>query len=191
MSAAGYPFRLQLMRNITDLLKTITPGNGYVNDLSDIPPTDSTAAKSRVYRGRGVFGDDDPLPMVSILQPPAPADPSDSPIGSSDQEDHFVLMLQGFVADDPFNPTDPAEILLADVRQCLAAERATARSGRNTNLFSLGTSAPSFGQNGSVVIDFTVGTGLVRPSDHVSVHAYFWLLITIKIAENLQLPYGK
>jgi hypothetical protein len=176
------------MRNVTDLLKTITPANGYVSDLSDIA---GTPPIPRVYRGRGMFGDTDPLPMVSILQPPAPADPSDSPLGSPIEEQHLMLMLQGFVADDPFNPTDPAEVLMADVRKCLAAERARADSGRRTDLFGLGTQAPSFGGTGSTVLDFTVGTGLVRPSDHISVHAYFWLLLVVKIAENISLPYGK
>lgn len=177
------PFRLLIQQRIVAALKTITPGNGYVNDLSDVDGV------SRVVRGRGWFGATDPLPLIAMLQPPHPTDPLESPFDSPELAGQWVLILQGFVEDDAANPTDPAEILMADVRKCLSKLRTS--TARPPNLLGLGgsTSADTKG-TGNSVSDFTIGRGVVRPADERSNKAYFWLLLIAKIAENLESPYG-
>lgn len=164
-----YPFRLQVLRAITESLSQINPENGYVNDLS-----------SAVFRGRLYFGENDPLPMVSILEPPLPPDPIHSPAGSAKQVTDWDMLVQGFVADDPVNPTDPAHVLLADVRRALALERAKEIDADEPNMFGMGRAVRSL----------HLGSPVVRPSDDISAKAYFYLPITIKVAEDLSDPYA-
>lgn len=179
------PFRLLIQQRITDALKEITPGNGYANDLSDLD------GKPRVVRGKALFGADDPLPLVAILQPPHPTDPVESPIGSTEGNLDWVLLIQGFVEDDADNPTDPAEILLADVKKRLAILRDAGETGPTENILGLGGSAsPDTAGTGNAVVDFTIGNGVARPSDALSSKAYFWMMIVLKIVENSAKPYG-
>ncbi|WP_027533803.1 hypothetical protein [Bradyrhizobium sp. WSM3983] len=161
-----YPFRLRVLQALTDRLKLITPANGYKSDLTDA-----------VFRGRIAFGDNDPLPMVSILEPPVPNDPLDSPSASGINKFDWLMLLQGFVEDDPKNPTDPAHVLMADVRQMLAKERQKGLPDNNI-----------FGMSGGVD-DVIIGIGVVRPSDEISAKAYFWLNLTVKIVEDMADPY--
>lgn len=71
-------------------LEEITPANGYALDLS-----------TSVFRGRNVFGDSDPIPLVSILEAPDPINPLTSPKDSGDQKGNWALLIQGFAVDDP------------------------------------------------------------------------------------------
>lgn len=179
----AHPFRLEIMFRLVDLLKTITPANGYVNDLSDIagPP-----AKARIYRGRAVFGEDDPSPMISIIEPPVPHDQLDGADDSPYSAGEWPMILQGWTKDDFIHPTDPGAILLADVRKCLTIHR---RNNKYT-LFGLGSRSPDVQGTGNSVDKLNIGIGVVRPPDQISATAYFWLIIRITIAENLEKPYG-
>jgi hypothetical protein len=158
-----FPLRLQILRALTAELGTITPENGYVNDLS-----------GAVFRGRIYYGDNDPLPMISILEPPLPTDPTESPWTGTKQLCKWDLLIQGFVDDDPKNPTDPSYVLLADVRKALAVIRAA--DGKNLGV-------------GSVIRNFDLGNPVVRPSDDISARAYFYLPLHLIIAEDLASPY--
>ena len=67
------PFKLRVLRAVTATLKTITPANGYFYDLSDDTDPDALHP-TRVFRGRAWFGDNDPIPMLSVLEGVNPAD---------------------------------------------------------------------------------------------------------------------
>lgn len=164
------PFRLRVQDALTACLEQIRPINGYTFDLA-----------GAVFRGRDTFGDSDPLPMVAILEPPVPPDQIDTPRDETGGYGTWELLLQGFVDSDPANPknpTDPAHFLLADVKRALAKEKKRAR-----DWLTLGF------ENGRVEIK-AIGQGVVRPADEVSAKAYFWLNVTLRIAEDHEDPFA-
>lgn len=160
------PFRLQVQKALSDILEEINPTDNYWHDL-----TPTIEVPQRVFRGRVIFGEEDPIPMVSILEVPVPIDPinepSTSPVGATQWE----LILQGWVKDDKQNPTDPAHFLLADVKRRLAIEKSR---DRGNNILGLG----------GRVDDLRMGSGVVRPPDDISAKAYFWLNVTLGLVEN-------
>lgn len=163
------PFRLRVLKNLTEALKQITPANGYVNDVS-----------GSVFRGRLMFGEGDPLPLVSILEAPIPDVPIQTPAGGRSNSTTWSLLIQGFIEDDFQNPTDPAHLLLADVKRALVAERAKDRE-RPPNILSMG----------GRVTNLEIGAGVVRPpEEHVAEAANFWLSVTITLVEKLDDPYA-
>jgi hypothetical protein len=165
---ADDPFKLRVLKALTAGLKEITPDNGYVNDVSQA-----------VFRGRLVFGDKDPLPMLSILEVPIPLEQMRSPETSTLSAGDWELMVQGFVQDDYKNPTDPAHVLLADVTQRLSLMRREAMQGDDILGFK------------GAISDMVIGRGVVRPPDaEVSAKAYFWLSLTLKVVEDLAEPYA-
>jgi len=169
--ANEYPFRLRVLRGLTACLQTITVANGYRHDLAD-----------SVRRGRIVYGDDDPIPLVSILEAPLPDAPSATPAAGGTWKGPWELMIQGWVDDDKENPTDPAHFLLADVKKALALERQKAiRPGSGNNLLGMG----------GRVTDLIIGACVVRPAEeHVNELANFLLSVTLQIAENMNDPYA-
>ena len=100
------PFRLRVLKALTATLETISTANGYQHDLN-----------GKVFRGRAVFGNSDPLPMISILEAISPQSESGMAPTDGQQIENWELLIQGFVEDDEQNPTDPAYYLLADVKQ--------------------------------------------------------------------------
>lgn len=162
------PLRLYVVKRMTEVFETITPSNGYKTDLAN-----------KVFRGRALFGDDDPIPMLSILEVPIPVD--QRPTKGSESVGDWELMIQGFAADDRDNPTDPAHILLADVKKLLGVEKRRENwDNPQDGIFGLG----------GIVDKMYIGTGVVRPSDEISSKAYFWLTITLGIVEDLADPYN-
>ena len=166
------PIRLEIHKRLTAALEEITVANGYVTDLA-----------GKVFRGRALYGDSDPLPMVSILEVPIPIDqrpmPGESALGSGGWE----LMIQGFAVDDRDNPTDPAHLMLADVRKRLAIERRKLSWGP--------TQGATWGVLGlgRTIVNMQIGPGVVRPPDEISAKAYFWLTFELELAEDLADPY--
>lgn len=161
------PFRLIVQKRLTAALQEITPANGYQNDFSEA-----------VFRGRSFFGDSDPIPMLSILETPIPDDQLPSPPGFN--KGPYTLMVQGFVADDRENPTDPAHIAMADVKQRLGIE-AKKQDARKPEDAILGT---------NLVVSMDIGPGVVRPPDEISAKAYFWLTLELELVEDQTDPYG-
>jgi hypothetical protein len=129
------------------------------------------------------FGDNDPLPMISVLEGVDPADEVAEPpaVNTVAAEYDWPLIIQGFVNDDPAHPTDPAYKLLADVRRRLIAERK-----RKTTTTIRTRSVSGTGKN--CVTGLRVGAGVVRPADDVSAKAWFWLTLTPRIIENAEDP---
>lgn len=161
------PLRLRVLKALTTCLQGITITNGYKHDLAD-----------SVFRGRVTYGESDPMPLVTILEEPLPEDALASP-GSKQYANEWRLVIQGFVLDDPINPTDPAYYLEADVRKALAAERQRKRPG----------GGGIFGMDG-IVDDIVISSPAVRPADEISATAYFWLRVNLKVVEDLLDPYG-
>jgi hypothetical protein len=171
MMASDRPFRLRVLDGVTNTLKSITIANGYKFDLAD-----------SVFRGRLIFGDNDPVPLVAVNEAPLPESPTPARPASGTWEGPWELMIQGWVDDDNLNPTDPAHFLMADVRRALAKERREQlRPGRGNNMFGMG----------GRVIDFQIGASLVRPAEeHVNELANFILSVTLQIAEDMNDPYA-
>lgn len=181
------PFRLRVKKALTERFKAITPANGYVNDLSDFQRDDVTVA--RVYRGRDQFGFNDPRPMVSILEHPSALDALLAGDASSDTVGYWELLIQGFVADDPENPTDLADTLAADVVKCLAAIAQEKKVGDHmpTNILGFGSQRPCINPNGKGVL---IGKPVVRPADgEVSDVAQFYLSVRLSLVEDTLQPF--
>ena len=170
------PFRLTVLKQLSVCIGRVTPANGFKHNLSE-----------SVFRGRSIYGDGDPLPMVSILGPPIPLETlhgrGDNPNSTGDWE----LLIQGFVDDDRENPSDPAHRLMAEVKKVIIDEKK--RNG-GFDILGLGPKSEGNPNTGNRVIDLHIGQGSVRPSDEVSARAYFWLMLTVKLAENQSDPYG-
>ncbi len=161
------PFRLRVLMALTDTLQQITPANGYQHDLTD-----------SVFRGRALFTHKDPLPMLSIMEPPQMPDQMESPQASTENATTFPLLIQGFVDDDKRNPTDPAYRLMADVQKRLAQERA-----RQDGYDILGM--------GARLMSLHIGKGVVRsPDEVISKDAFFWLPITLGFVEDHADPFS-
>ncbi len=183
------PTRLRTLMNLTDLIKTVTTENGFQHDLADFD--DNGVSRSRVFRGRVLFGADDPLPMVAILENPhANLDAAESPRGSQVQGLPWDLLIQGFVEDDKENPTDPAHLLMADVKLVLVRERAKLQRQGTAPITAAGRTNPNLlGMNG-VVDDIQIGGGVVRPPDETSAKAMFWLPVALQMVEDLSNPFA-
>lgn len=162
------PFRLRVMKAMTGVLESVSVATGYNHDLAGC-----------VFRGRLMYGNNDPVPLVSILEAPLPDDPDRTPFAGATWKGPWRLMIQGWVDDDKANPTDPAYMLLADVRQRLAKERLAMLPKNNL-----------FGMDGCVT-DIIIGACVVRPAEEaVNELANFLLSVTLEIAENMADPYA-
>lgn len=163
------PVRLEALLRMTACLEEITVANGYKHDL-----------EKTVFRGRGLYGDETPLPALSILEAPIPLDQLPSPKDNPAQSGPWELVVQGWVKDDRTNPTDPAHVLLADVKKRLAIERRKCDWDEpEDGIFGLGR----------IVTAMYIGPGVVRPPEEISAKAYFWLTVTLDIAEDMTEPY--
>lgn len=182
------PFKLRVLRALTDALKTITPANGYHHDMADAQASDGVT-DSKVFRGRAWFGDSDPLPMLSVLEGVNPSDEvAEPPVNTPVAEYDWPILLQGFVNDDPANPTDPAYLLMADVRRCLAKEARRKMPGDPSEPNILGLQEA--GDSRNQLVDLRIGAGVVRPADDVSARAYFWASLTLRIVDHAADPYA-
>ena len=126
-------------------------------------------AADQVFRGRLLFGDNDPLPRVSILESPKTSIIS-YPEGDSAQKEEWELYLQGTVDNNIMNPTDPAHELLVKVKQALVGVR---------------TEGSSDYQLGGLVFDIGIDGGICRPPDEHSPQCYFLLNIKFSFIEEL------
>lgn len=159
------PFRLRVLRNLTSIIENVNPSNGFHYDL-----------RGCVFRGRDTFGPEDPLPMVSILEAPIPLETILSRNTNTASSGDWELLIQGFVPDDPLNPTDPGHHLMAEVKAVLVEDK---RRDRSRNMLNVG----------GRIAEMKVGQGSVRPADEASDKAFFWLTLTLKMAEDLADPY--
>lgn len=157
------PFRLRVLIALTEALEEIERADGYAYDLS-----------GKVLRGRLVYGDKDPVPMISILETQAPIEHAEA-----DREEYsrpsWQLIIQGFCHDNPKHPTDNAYFLAADVTRRLAVEAEKVNDGDCLGF--------------EEITGFSIGSPTVRPPDDMSAKAYFYLVLTIRMVEDLAQPY--
>ena len=166
--------RLATLMVLSDLLRTIVPGDDYKHDLSE-----------SVWRGRYNFDKADLVPAVAILEN---IDPDRYPrlAGHEDFTGHglssegWVLLIQGWVVDDKENPTDPAYRLMADVRKALSLIMKGPNRGETNEFFRLG----------GLITGMTMEPGVARPpAEQLSSKAYFWMRITLKFVEDPNDPF--
>lgn len=171
--ADQYPFRLRVLRALTARLEEISSTGGlYEFDMA-----------GKVFRGRHWYGDDDPLPLISILEAPLPLDQIGSANDNAASAGQWELLIQGFLDDDDKNPTDPAHFLLALTRQKLVEIKGQKKDQRVP-----GNPYNILGMDGRVTA-LTIGPGVVRPPDDLSAKAYFWLSVTLSLVEKLDTPF--
>lgn len=169
------PFRLRVQKSLTAALEQIIPSNGFVNDMA---PEDG---EGKVLRGRTIFGDDDPLPMISILEEPIAPESDLAPSDGTTAYASYDLMVQGFVKDNYKHPTDNAHYLLGDVKKRLISLKEEEK--RDDRVFR-------FGAKANTVTEVSFGGGVVRPADEVSAVAYFWLRVSFQLCEDHLNPFG-
>ena len=163
----GDPRRLRLLKAVTTKFENITVANGYKLDIGT----------GKVFRGRAEFGENDPVPMISILEAPVLPEQLPAPMGGDINEVTLDLVVQGFSLDDRENPTDPAHHLMAAVLNAVAEEKRNEQVGK------------AFGFKW--VREIRIGPGTVRPPDEISAHAYFWVTLTIVYVDSLENPYDE
>lgn len=165
------PLRLAILYRLADALEEIEFAT-YRKDGSKI--ADLTLAEN-VFRGRVQFGEDDPLPLLSILE--VPLQPEGQFAGSSgtDVNSDWELVVQGFIRDDPRDPTDPGHWFMAAVKKRLGELR---RERDDAGIMGF-----------KMIDDLTFNSGVVRPPDDTSAVAHFWLTVYVDFVEDVSDPY--
>ena len=159
--------KLQVLKALTAHLEGITKTNGYQHDL-----------KGKVFRGRAV-------PLLSILESPAPLDSFYADEQKTLRKDTLVLMVQGWAEDDTRNPTDPVYPLLADVQRRLS-DIVSLDEGSNRPRW------PGVYMLKGLISDMDIGQDAVRPAQEgVSAKAFFYMPIRITLPVNLIDPTEK
>lgn len=157
-------YRLTALKLLTAHLQGITPANGYTYDLS-----------ASVFRGRSLFGQGDPVPMVSILESPRSDQGKFAGQGNEARSEKWSLLIQGWAEDDIENPTDPAYGLMDAVEDRLM--RITKVSGHTGN----GLYPGEYLLDRSVA-DMVILPGVVRPPmEQVSSKAFFYLPVSVTL----------
>lgn len=169
------PLRLRIMKSLTALIEAVEV------DVIDDTGEHITSLTGRVFRGREQYGDNDPLPMVSLLEPPMAIEGSSVQSDNTTRPGEWDILIQGWVLDDKDNPCDPAYVMAALVRQALAVEKKKQPRGPR--------GADYLGE-GLVIEELRIGAPVVRPADFPSTNACFYLLITLKIVEDILNPFS-
>ena len=171
------PFRLRVMKAVSTVLKNINIPDGYCHELEDFTDDVGRTAE-RVFRGRDQYGDNDPLPMVSILEDPRALDENNANEDETASTGRYRILIMGFVADDSEHPTDPAHSLAADIITALVKAKLD-----KYDILGLGAKMPC-------VTKLTIGQPVVRPPDGVIADvAFCYIMLTLTLVEDLEKPY--
>lgn len=179
------PLRLLILKKLTDAMAEVT----FVDDLArpvslatepavpKAPGVKARPEQPHVFRGRVQFGEGDELPVLSILE--VPLQPEGVFAGRDGQSSKvgWELVFQGFIADNPVHPTDPAHYFLAAVKKRLIALRRDAN--KDKGILELD----------GFVDALTFNSGVVRPPDETSAVAHFWMTVYLELVEDLSDPY--
>ena len=156
--------RLAIAKALTALLENeVAVSNGYQHDLA-----------GKVHRGRVTFGIREALPRVALVET---LNPDREPMRAGwqpTQKDTLILLVQGHAEDDAENPTDPAHLLMGDVKKALA---------------KIGLTTSEHHMLGGLIAGFNMEPGIVRPQDEVSSMAYFYLRVRLEVVEYLADPF--
>jgi len=167
------PLRLAVLKKLTSLIETITIANGYLYDLNGC-----------VFRGRTTFGDNDPTPLISLLEGESPEVINVAGTNANQKERLWSIILQGWVENDHVHPSDPAYYLAAEVERCLGQIMAVDRHGD--------AAVPQWYRLGGAlqVTRFVIGAPVIRPpTEGVEKNATFYMPLLIGLAEKAGEPY--
>lgn len=135
---------LVIMKRLTVLLEGINPTNGYDIDLS-----------GRVFRGKRLFGDNEPVPFISILESMRPdVQPDEAGFEKMIRIECLDLLIQGWAKTEQSHPTDPLYELKGVLEE---------RLSHIVRMNSLGN--PVFPEDyrlGRILTDARIGPGVVR-----------------------------
>lgn len=170
-------YRLTILKRLTSLIE-LTP-------LTPLTATDvilpSTLAGA-VFRGRAVFGDNDPETMVSILEAPRGSQSRYTEDGNT-RIGQWALFIQGWCPDDKRNPTDNIYSVLEDVERQLdriTRTRVSDGGSKYPEHFFLGA---ALNGDGYLINSFEVGEPVVRPpAEGVSSKSFFYLPVQVGLA---------
>lgn len=177
------PKKLRVLKKLTALLEGINPtntdpatGDPYALDL-----------RGKVFRGISVLTVDAAEDTISILE--MPRQEITSAIGTGlVRNDQWMMMLQGWPADDPDNPSDSAYLLSAMCEQRLARialEKSNGRGPLFPEDFMLGKHGDEY-----ELTTFTFLPGVVRPpEDTASRLAMFYMPLVLGVKVNVADPY--
>lgn len=168
--------RLTVLKRLCEFLsQEVSEANGYKHSL-----------ENAVFRGRMFSTNNDPLPMVTILEN---IDPDRHPGRAGGENQHamtnenWVLLVQGWAVDDKVNPCDTAYELMADVRKALAKLK------QRPNPVTGGPENPEY-LLGGLIAGMTMEPGIARPPiEQVSSKAFFWMRVVLKFVEDPNDPY--
>jgi hypothetical protein len=169
----GMPKTLGILRALTALIEGVTHGNGYEYDL-----------RGAVFRGRTRFGAETRLPCVSLLEAPQTEDQAILFAGELGRHTvtPWLLLVQGFVAQDPAHPTDPAYPLMAAVTHRLSRAVATKGNGQPVD--------PDNYLLGRRVSNVNLRAGVVSgPREGISDHAFFYLPLVVEYPHDPEHPF--
>jgi hypothetical protein len=168
--------QLDILKRLGAHLEGITPANGYDFDMT-----------GRVFRGRAWYGDDDPLPMIALLEYLSPdINLQMAGVNNTNREETWILLVQGFVQQQPENPTDDAYQLKAAVEKRLAETIATGRYDD-----PLVPAAYKLGLHTKGIVNISIGPGIVSVprESQVSAYAFFYLPVGIERAVDVTDPF--
>jgi len=172
------PFRLRVMKSVCDTIKTVTPANGYTNDLADYLDTAGRTTE-RVFRGCDIFATTMPLPLIAVLEDFREMETVDERDASPVRTGPWKLLIQGFVPNDPEHPLDAAYMLGAEVIMALSKAKT-----QRYNILGFGSKMPC-------VSGMRIGQMVARPADgEVSDTAFFFLSVTLTLVEDLENPFA-
>lgn len=142
--------QLVIMQRLTALLEGITPANGYEYTLT-----------GRVFRGKTVFGANETVPYISILESLRP-DPNPLTAGSEKivREEQWELLIQGWAATNEKFPTDDLYNLKGAMEHRLARMVATDNTG--SPLYPDDYRLGRTGGRGGLITTARIGPGVVR-----------------------------
>jgi hypothetical protein len=169
--------QLDILKRLTTHLQGITAANGYDYDLSQA-----------VFRGRLLYGDDDPVPMISIVEH-LQGDVTVDTAGENQivHTETWILLVQGWTENDPVNPTDDVYNLKAAVEHRLA--RIIKQNNYGDPEFPSEYFLGLYGQG--IITGLTIGPGVVSPPRQgVSEKAFFYLPLGVGLAIDISNPYA-
>ena len=165
-------YRLKALKALTAHLKLIVHVEG-VDDYAGFDLSNS------VFRGRTVYGDDDPKTMVSILEAPRPDVGQTVGANGEGRAEQWQLLVQGWCPDDVDNPTDPLYQMMQVVEMQMQKIIAT-------NSLSGAPQYPDMYMLGRTITSFSFGPGVVRPpTEGVSSKAFFYLPVRLGLKKEV------
>lgn len=178
------PKQLRILKKLVVHLEGITPAN--VDPATGAPYEIDLIG--RVFRGRSLLTIDDAENAISILE--FPRQDIFSPVGEHGivRQVTWQIMLQGWPADDPENPSDPAYRMLALCEMRLARLVAQKTQGRGAEFPEEYMLGQHNGEN--ELASLIIAPGVVRPpEDAASRLAMFYMPLVLGVKVNVANPY--